>query len=447
MWTIIKKICPSFTQIGKSILWCAIVIWSLPTSAQVDTLTFHQGLEFAEKNFPIMDKNIYYEQITKLEMRNVSSSFLPQLSLLGQASYQSEVVEIPFTAPGMEKEDLPHTRGQVYLQMDQLIYDGGVSRTNKLLQKDKLNINKTQVEVDLHQLKTKINQLYFSILMNQKRNAILQSTIKVLNEKKNMMQSQLSSGVLMASEVLKLEAEILKFEQQIVQLQRSIQSQLEVLGFLLGVDLKEGTILRSPNLKEGLHNSMQLKRPELKLLNLQSESIENSIKLTSTANKPKFSAFAQGGLGYPNPYNFFDNNASTYWQIGVRMNWKLWDWNNTRREKEILNIQSDILETNIENLERNIKTNLFNLEGELNKLDEIIEKDQQIVAKRDTIAKLASEQLDAGVILSTEYLDHITSFQQAQINLELNRINKIYQQVKYALECGNLEELLVNIKK
>ena len=59
--------------------------------------------------------------------------------------------------------------------MNQLIYNGGLIDANSKLKEAQTLTQKQQVEVSLYQLKSKINQLYFSILLLQERESILLS--------------------------------------------------------------------------------------------------------------------------------------------------------------------------------------------------------------------------------------------------------------------------------
>ena len=100
--------------------------------------------------------------------------YLPQLNLNGQLAWQSEVITFPTLGPGMEFPTIPQTQYRVNLDVQQLIYDGGRVRYAKALNQQANRVQQQSIiAVDLNQLKPKINQLYFGILLKQKQGEIL----------------------------------------------------------------------------------------------------------------------------------------------------------------------------------------------------------------------------------------------------------------------------------
>ena len=61
----------------------------------------------------------------------------------------------------------------------------------------------------------------------------------------------------------------------------------------------------------------EIDRPEQELFQLQRNLILAQSDLITAARKPKLSAFAQAGIGYPNPLNLLDNNPAPYGLIGA----------------------------------------------------------------------------------------------------------------------------------
>jgi outer membrane protein TolC len=100
------------------------------SSAQV--LTIEECYEKARQNYPLIKQKELVARSTEFSVANVKSGFLPQLSLNGQASYQSEVTRLP--GPGQLIEPLSKDQYKIYLDLNQSIYDGGVVKKNSALQ-------------------------------------------------------------------------------------------------------------------------------------------------------------------------------------------------------------------------------------------------------------------------------------------------------------------------
>lgn len=435
----LKKTFSRFIQKGKLLILLGL---SGPAWAQPAQMDLAKSLEMAEHNFPILKQNEYYQQIAKLELENISSRYLPKIQLMGQATYQSDVVQLGFLPPGAEDLELPHERGQVYLNLDQTIYDGGFNSIQRQLQNEQLQQNQKQVEADLHQLKEQVTQLYFALLMSEKRTETLQLTRNTLTKKLEMLQAQLSNGILMESEVLKMETELLKLRQQINKEHNQKQAYLNVFSLLLGQDIGENTEFKTPEIPEEAVNLSKVNRPALQAMSLQKQSLNTQNNMISSQYRPKIAAFIQGGVGYPNPYNFFDNSTSTFYLLGIKANWLLWDWQQGVRQKEILKVRNQIIDTRLQNLERQIQTRLIQLIQDMEQLQQTISEDREIVEMQEEITQLLSAQLDAGVIVSTDFIDQVTARQQAILNLEMHQVQLVQKKVSFWLEKGIIEHKL-----
>ncbi len=400
-----------------------------------DTLTLAESYQLAEKNFPILRQQMLYDEAFALRIRNLQTNFLPGLALNGQASYQSEVVELPFSQPNMERLELPHERWQVSLDLNQTIYDGGTTRAHKAVEKDQLQIDQQQVLVDVQQLKKQVNQVYLSVLLAEQSKAILQSTLQLLEEKVKTLQAGVQGGVVLESEVLKVEAEMLRLQQQIRESQEKAKAARTSLGILTGTEITDTQPLAMPadvsiDLQENLY------RPELEMFDFQQRKLATHTQLVEAKTLPKVSAFAQGGYGYPNPFNFFDASVSPFYMVGAKVSWNFWNWHSSRREKEVLAVQSEVLQTGKENLERNIQLNLEQQLADITRLQAAITDDEEIVRIQEKIRQLSSAQLDHGVITSTEYVDAVNAEQQARLQLEWHTLQLTQAKINYVTEKG-----------
>lgn len=80
------------------------------------------------------------DQTERYSLSNVGKAWLPQLSVSGKASYQSDVTKLPLDGdkissllPGFEIPSLSKDQYQVVAQVDQTIWDGGSTRSARAL--------------------------------------------------------------------------------------------------------------------------------------------------------------------------------------------------------------------------------------------------------------------------------------------------------------------------
>ena len=112
-------------------------------------------------------------------MENAARGYLPQFALSAKASYQSEVTELPVAIPGVDIKGMSKDQYQVMLELQQQIWDGGGIRMQKKQTEAEAEINREKLNVDMYSLNSRVNDLYFGILMLDEQlaqNALLQDS-------------------------------------------------------------------------------------------------------------------------------------------------------------------------------------------------------------------------------------------------------------------------------
>src|SRR3982750_1417199 len=122
------------------------------------TLNLQQAYELAQKNYPVTKQSGLIAQTASLTIDNLSKGYLPQVTLSGQATYQSDVTKVPINLPGFTIESPSKDQYKVVADLNQLIYDGGAIKQQKAVQQLNANVEEQKVQVELYKLKERINQ-------------------------------------------------------------------------------------------------------------------------------------------------------------------------------------------------------------------------------------------------------------------------------------------------
>ena len=131
-------------------------------------------------------------------------------------------------------------------------------------------------------------------------------------------------------------------------------------------------------------------------------------------------------------------NFDDFYMIGARLSWKPWDWNLSRKQKEVLDIQNEIINSQKETFDKNVKIDLENKIAEIRKAEELISRDRELIELREKISKSVSSQLDNGVITSSQYLTEINAEASAKLDLESHKIQLVKAKLDYQAALGNL---------
>ena len=214
-------------------IWLKIMILVIPLPALSQSLTIDQAYTKARNNYPLIKQKDLIRQTAGLNINNLNKGFLPQVSINGQASYQSDVTKVDISVPGISINAPEKDQYKITADINQLVYDGGLTKQQKTLQDLNANISDQQVEVELYKLKDRINQLYLSVLLLDEQikqvdlvKADIQTGIK-------KVEAQVQNGVAFRSNLNILKAEMIKNDQRIIELKSGKKALLEMLGLFM----------------------------------------------------------------------------------------------------------------------------------------------------------------------------------------------------------------------
>ncbi len=406
-----------------------LFLLSINTNAQ-QSLTLGDCYALVNKNYPIAKQIGLLQQKSDYEVNALQTGKLPKIDLIAQASYQNQVVEFP--TPGLEPINKDQYRANI--DVNQLIYNGGLIDANTKLKEIQTKAQQQQVEVSLYQIKTKINQLFFSILLLQERKDILNSKQEQLLSRINEVKSGVKNGAILPASEKVLEAENLKIKQQLSEIQFDKKRLFENLSSLTFTSLPETTILQKPIIITD--ETAANKRPELKYFELQHQQIEASKNVISKNNLPKINVFGIAGYGNPG-LNMVDNSYQPILMVGLRANWNVFDWNKSKTEKEALLVSANIVATEKEAFLLNNTMQLQEMDNEILKSEEIIKTDSEIISLREYSEKSANSQLKNGVITTSDYLVEFTNLYEARTNQKLHEIQLALAKANYQVVKGN----------
>ena len=146
-----------------------------------------------------------------------------------------------------------------------------------------------------------------------------------------------------------------------------------------------------------------------------------------------------GTLGYGRPgLNMLSNNFGTYGIVGAKLSWNVWNWDQTKTERQVFGVQKNIIETQKENFNQNLRVALSSNLSEINKYKSLIETDNQIIQLRSEITKTSSSQLDNGVVTPTDYLSDVNAELQARLNQKTHQVKLSQAKINYLITLGKL---------
>lgn len=393
-------------------------------------MTLENCYSLVHHNYPTAKQINLLQQKSDYEVNALQTGKLPKIDLNTQGTYQNQVTEIPnpFVTP-LNKDQYKAT-----LDVNQLLYNGGLIDANTKLKEAQTKTQQQQVEVNLYQLKSKIHQLFFSILLLQERKDLLMTKQKQLDSKIKEVKSGIQFGAILPASEKVLEAENLKIKQQLSEIQYDKKKLFENLSSITYTTIPETTVLEKPIITVATNTTIN--RPEIHYFELQEQQIEASKSILTKNNLPKINAFGIAGYGNPG-LNMVENSFEPIFMVGLKANWNVFDWNKSKSEKEALSVSADIVATEKETFLLNNNIQLQEINAEIQKSEANIATDTDIITLREYVEKSANSQLKNGVITASEYLTEFTNLYEAKNSQKIHEIQLELAKANYQVAIGS----------
>jgi outer membrane protein TolC len=398
-------------------------------------LTIDECYSKARENYPLIKQKDYIIKSNDYSISNIWKGYFPQVTLSGQATYQSEVTSIPILIPGIKIEQLSKDQYKAIAEVNQTIYDGGIMAARADIQNASAAVENEKVEIELMKLKERVNQIYFGILLLDKQLIQTEIVEKDIVGGLEKLSAALTNGTATHSSVDVLKAELLKTIQKKIELKSSHRSYIDMLGLLVNQPLDETVLLEQPNNNFNT-DAREVNRPELNLFYSQENLMVEQRGLNLAKILPKASLFFQGGYGKP-ALNMLKNSFEWYYIAGARLSWSISNLYTYDYENEIIELNKKSVEAQREVFLLNTNLLLKQQLREIEKLKELIEVDKQIVEIRTSVKEAAKSQLENGIITSNDFIRELNAEDQAKQNLAIHAIQLLLAQQNYKLTLGN----------
>lgn len=413
------------------LLYLLTLLMALPLGAQ-QAITLQDCYKLASTNYPLAKQSALLKHQNDLDLEVISNGKLPQFELSAQATYQSDVTSVPL--PNTNIEPLNKDQYRATFSVNQLIYNGGLINASTKSKSAQLKTQQKQVEVSLYQIKKQINQLYFSILLIQEKKQLLTNKQTQLKTQLLEVKSGIKNGVILPSSDHVLEVELLKTAQQFQEIENNKIVLIGNLSTLIATPLSLETTFETPITNTVLGKAIN--RPELELFQLKKEEITLNETLIGKQNAPKFLGFATGGYGNPG-LNMLDNSFQTFYTVGLKLNWQVFDWNSNKKQRESLAIAKDLVETEAETFKLNTTMERTAQEKEIATISELIQLDNDIIALRKKVLEATQSQLRNGVITTSAYVTELTHLNDAENGLATHLIQLELTKANYNITTGH----------
>jgi outer membrane protein TolC len=411
------------------------LISSFTYAQEVRKVSLQECMDQAVIHHPLYSQYQLQSQSSDLKKQNIKTALYPQLTLNGRATIQNKVISLPISLPGVSIPEVSKDQYRLSLDVNQAIYRGGIDKQQYALEEQSLDIAGMQTNEALYRVKSDVKRLFFQLVLSNKQMEIVESYRTTLGQKLKELQVLVEEGVALASTQDVLKLEYLNTEQELFNIKNTRQALLKNLELLTNIKFDQQSEFVLPVINT-LPMTKQ-NRFEYQEISLRQMQLETSKNILDAKKKPMLFAFASGGFGRPG-FNMLSNDFDDFMIFGLNLKWNFWDWNKTKNEKKIIDMNKQLLDAQKQNFDLNIRLGLNQTGADIEKQRSLIKQDPELIALRENVVKTAEAQFKNGTLTSFEYIQELQKLNQTKLNYEIHQISLINSQMNYLELLGKL---------
>lgn len=429
------------------IIVCAMSGFSLQAQ-----FTLEKCQMLAREHYPLIKQYGLIEQSTAYSVANALKAYLPQVSFTAQTTYQNDVSAFPqqmlsmYEMIGLNMKGLNKDQYRVALDVNQTIWDGGLTNAQKEAVKAEGIVSMQSVETELYTLHERINMLFFGLLiLNEQllQNDLLQA---LLQSNYSTVEALIKNGVALPGDLQAIKAEQLTVLQQRIQVESAAKAYRTMLSVLIGQTIDDATTFEKPSVStvfyERITNygsltsdrnlvSLQgnainvINRPELQLYEAQSDLFEAQKRSIIASTMPRIGFFAQGFYGNPG-LNLFKDMTENKWTwnfiTGLYLQWNFGSFYTKKGSLQKLTLAQQQIDIRRETFLYNTGLQQIHQRQAIDKMRKMMADDDEIIFLRTSIRQASEAKFANGTITVNELLRDITTESQSQLAKSLHEL-------------------------
>ena len=413
----------------------------LPLTMQAQTLQECQ--EAAEHNYPLIRQYDLIGKTTQLTVENIGKGWLPQVSASAQVTLQSDVASWPkqmqsvYQQMGLNMKGLKKDQYRIGIDVNQVVYDGGVIRSQKEIAQRQGAIEEAQTEVTMYQVRSRVNEMYFALLLFDEQITLNADLQELLSSSEKKLESMFKHGTAAESDYLSVKAERLNVVQQATNLQAQRRTLAMMLSTFCGIEVQH---VQKPVQYTAMSSQQSVQRPELKVIEAQLRLADAQEKSLDAALMPKVGVFAQGFYGYPG-YNMFDDMMRHRWSlngmVGARLSWNIGALYTRKNDKAKIQLQREMAATSRDVFLFNNNLEQMQQNENMERYRRLMADDDEIIALRSSVRKAAESKLAHGIIDVNDLLKEINAENSAQVQKSIHEIEMLKEMYNLKITTNN----------
>ncbi len=389
-------------------------------------LNIEQCLTWARENYPLQGNFEHIEDQLDLRLKNLNANYYPQLDLNAQASHQNDVPHIEASNLPFQVPQGPKDQYKASIDLQQVIFDAGRTKVAKEAEHVNFQTQKSSLEIELYKIRSKVIQTYFLLLTINEQLMLMDYKVETIQKRLNELKSAVENGMVLPTQIDHLKVELLSINQDQIRLIEGKKAALHILETLTGQSISAESEFVEP---AGLAEQQIYIRPEYKYFDDQRQQANVMQKLNAKERLPYIAGFGQFGYGNPG-FNMLKDELAPFYIVGIKLKWNIWDWKQSNRTKQYLQIQSKRIDQQQSVFDFNIQMASEDVNSKIVQMQKIMDKDDEIIQLRKRITASSASQLSNGTITSADYLSDLNLESVALLSKKVHQLELVKSQIE-----------------
>lgn len=405
-------------------------------------ITLEECIASASEHHPTTEQKQLQGKLGEQLKRALWVAYIPQLSLDASANYLSDVVELDIKMPEVmgikvpppDLPKLPNFQYNAYLQVTQLIWDGGRVKAGTEAIKSETAVQEAECEIAARKVRDAVVELYFALLLVDKQMELQQVVLEELARQNSKVASLLSTGMASENDLDLVAVEQIKAEQTHDQLRESRKALLDALSIYTGLKLSERTVAQLPtlpSLTSEMGSRVAPNRAEHLLLDSKLKSSSADWKAYLAKGMPTLALFARGGYGRPG-LNMMNPDPAFYYIAGAKLSWNFGKLYDLSTQKKKLHQTQQLIELQRQSLEMELQRELSEARSEVKQYEARVTSGRALVERLERVMARAQKGEEEGTMATSEYLEQRSKLDAAKRMLEVDQLQLL--RAKYRVQ-------------
>lgn len=408
----------------RQLLAVALLTTPLALHAQ---LTLDSCRQKAHDNYPMVRQYALLDRSRDYTLNNIGKAWLPQVSATGGAAAFTDLLDMPTQAKTLSGNTKNWTTGAM-VGLQQQIYDGGQTKAKKDIAQAETEVNRRNVDVSMYAVNDRVEQLFFGILLideQLKQIRLLQNDLTI-NERQ--VADLMKGGLANATDLDAVKVEEVKCRQSEASLTAMRQATLRMLGYFIGEQLDDTTILvipqetttttRTATAMRTTAGGEALARPELQWYEARRSLLGEQRKQLDTRLMPTVKAFG-AAIAHTSLADMMHN---TFAAAGVTVSWNIGALYTRKNDLRKLQMEADRIDAERQTFLFNNHLQTEEAQGQIAALRRQFDLDKEAVSLREAIYSKSMKKVKLGTETVNEMLRDAIAVSQARQQQNLHNI-------------------------